>query len=414
MRFHPTNWIKGNKSNCLEGKTIVIGITGSIAAVRVIELSRELIRHGADVYAVMTKDAEKIIHPEALKYATGNEVISEITGNVEHVEFCGLNGNADLYVIAPATANTISKIACGIDDTPVTTFATTAIGSKIPILIVPAMHEAMYSHPGVIENINKLKSWDITILEPNLEEGIAKIVSNQNILLHAERLIYSKAKFSRKLIITSGPTLEYLDPIRAITTLASGKTGNELAKEAFRRGYEVFLVHKNKLGLNGINEIIVNTSEEMIEAVINELDKGGYDAVISAAAISDFYIESYPKKIKSSNPMEIKMFPSIKLIDKIKKQYPEIFLVAFKAETGIRTEELIDISINRMKESNADMIIANDVINKGMGTNDNEVYIISKDHTIQQVNGSKREIAESIFNCIDTYFNGEYDLFAHD
>lgn len=143
-------------SSSLDGKTIVLGITGSIAAVRCVELARELMRHGASVHAVMTKEAQKIIHPEAMRYATGNPVITEITGGVEHVEFCGMGGKAHLLLVAPCTANTIGKIAHGIDDTPVTTFATTAFGSDIPIMIVPAMHESMYNHPIVIENTGKL------------------------------------------------------------------------------------------------------------------------------------------------------------------------------------------------------------------------------------------------------------------
>ena len=151
-------------STSLHGKTIALGITGSIAAVRCVELARELMRHGAEVHAVMTKDAQKIIHHETMRYATGKSVITEITGVVEHVEFCGIGGIAHLLLIAPCTANTIGKIAHGIDDTPVTTFATTAFGSGIPIMIVPAMHESMYNHPIVIENMGKLAELGVEFL----------------------------------------------------------------------------------------------------------------------------------------------------------------------------------------------------------------------------------------------------------
>ena len=139
-KFHPTLWIQGQKSSFLAGKTIVLGVTGSIGAVRVVELARELIRNGAEVHAVMTEAATRILHPDALHYATGNPAITELGGRVEHVEFCGLKGRADLLLIAPATANTIGKIAYGIDDTPVTSFATTALGSGVPVIVVPAMH----------------------------------------------------------------------------------------------------------------------------------------------------------------------------------------------------------------------------------------------------------------------------------
>src|SRR4030042_4174163 len=145
--MHPAEELRGKKNNKLLHKHIVLGITGSIAAVECVKLARELIRHGADVYPIMTHDATKIIHPYALEFATGNKPIVEITGKTEHVSFCGqIQQPADMLLISPCTANTISKIAHGIDDTVVTTFATTAIGSGLPVLIVPAMHLSMYNH----------------------------------------------------------------------------------------------------------------------------------------------------------------------------------------------------------------------------------------------------------------------------
>ncbi|RPJ49797.1 MAG: DNA/pantothenate metabolism flavoprotein, partial [Methanobacteriota archaeon] len=165
-KIHPTLWIQEQKSSSLAGKTIVLGVTGSIGAVRTVELARELIRNGAEVHAVMTEAATHILHPDALHYATGNPTITELGGRVEHVEFCGLKGRADLLLIAPATANTVGKIAYGIDDTPVTSFATTALGSGVPVMVVPAMHESMFRHPAVAENLVKLKSWGISVVGP--------------------------------------------------------------------------------------------------------------------------------------------------------------------------------------------------------------------------------------------------------
>jgi len=151
--------ISGTVSNTLSGKCIVVGVTGSIAAVRIVDLIRDLIRRGAEVHAVMSPCARQILHPNALEYASANPAIQKITGRVEHVEFCGVGGKADLLLIAPATANTIGKIACGIDDTPVTTFATTAIGSGKPVMVVPAMHEAMYRHPVVLKTLRRFGRW---------------------------------------------------------------------------------------------------------------------------------------------------------------------------------------------------------------------------------------------------------------
>ena len=141
----------------LAGKQIVIAVTGSIAAVDVVKLIHALRRRGAVVQGVMSGAAAGIISPEAVTYASGKPVITRISGMVEHVAYCGDGGSADLLVIAPCTANTIGKIACGIDDTPVTTFATTAIGSGIPVLVVPAMHDSMYRHPAVCANLERLR-----------------------------------------------------------------------------------------------------------------------------------------------------------------------------------------------------------------------------------------------------------------
>lgn len=264
---HPTLWIKSSKSRSLQGKTIVLAVTGSIAAVRAVELARELIRRGADVHAVMSEAATWIINPMALHYATGNEVITSITGKVEHVEFFGDQGRADLLLIAPSTANTIGKIAAGIDDTPVTTFATTAIGAGKPVMVVPAMHEDMYNHPAVVENIEKIKEWGILSVGPRVEEGIAKIAGNDEIVLEVERRTDNKSLEGKKILITSGSTAEAVDPIRILTNRASGKTGIELALEAYRRGAEVTITHRERLGISGINEIHAESAEQMTNAV---------------------------------------------------------------------------------------------------------------------------------------------------
>jgi len=156
--MHPINEIRGSKSKTLSGKRIVLGITGSIAAVECVKLARELTRHGAEVIPVMSKAATKIVHPDSIHFATGLEPIIELDGAVKHVELCGdTTGRADLLLIAPATANTISKMAQGIDDTSITTMASCALGSGMPIIIVPAMHNSMYTHGIITENIKRLK-----------------------------------------------------------------------------------------------------------------------------------------------------------------------------------------------------------------------------------------------------------------
>lgn len=163
-------------------KKIAWGICGSVAAVETIKLIREVRRKGISVECVMTSAAKKIIHPYALEWASQHKVIEEITGEVEHVRLCGINGEASLLLICPATSNTLSKIAQGIDDTPVTTFATTAIGSQTPVIIAPAMHYSLYKNPFVRENIKKLQKANITIIQPKIEEGKAKLSAKGEIL----------------------------------------------------------------------------------------------------------------------------------------------------------------------------------------------------------------------------------------
>lgn len=391
-----TQIIKTSKS--LKEKTIVLGITGSIAAVRCVELARELRRHGADVHALMTDAARKIIHPEAMRYATGNPVITEITGDVEHVDFCGVGGRASLLLIAPCTANTIGKIAHGVDDTSVTTFATTAFGSGIPIIIIPAMHESMYNHPIVIENIGKLTELGVEFVNPVTEEGAAKIASIEEIVLRVERAAGKKTLSGKRIIITGGATAETVDPIRILTNRASGKTGVELALEAFRRGADVTLVHRDCMRIQGICEFYAESAQDMTDSVIEELGKG-YDLLISAAAISDFTVTPSKDKIKSEKELTLTLKPAPKLIKEARQNYPDLKIIGFKAETGISQEELIKRARNSMDSSNLSMVVANDVSSGGIGTEENNVYLI--DSYIKPVSGTKRQIAIEIMDKIE-------------
>lgn len=396
---HPTKWIQNQKSSSLYGKTIVIGVTGSIAAVRVIELSRELIRNGADVYAVTTDASKWIINPCALHYATGNDVITELTGDVEHVKFCGLKGCADLLLIAPATANTIGKIANGVDDTPVTTFATTALGSDIPLMVVPAMHESMYNHPGVVENIDRLRSWGISFVGPYFEEGVAKIASNNTIVLNVERATGNNDLTGKRILITGGATTESIDPIRVFTNRSSGKTGVELALEAYRRGAEITIVHRNRLDIPGINEVYAESADQMIDAVLKELEKG-YDVFISSAAISDYTIDVSPHKIKSGkDELVLVLKPTRKLLNVVRNSYPELVITGFKAETGVTVDELLLQAGQLQQKYGLDFVVANNVDMKSMGYETNEVYIMNSDDTTPlHASGSKRLIASKLLD----------------
>lgn len=399
---HPTLDLKATKSSSLLGKRIVLCVTGSIAAVETVKLARELIRHGAEVQAVMSNAAQTIIHPWALEYATGRKVITEITGAVEHVAYCGDRKQAyDLMVIAPCTANTISKIASGIDDTPVTTFATTAIGSKIPLLIVPAMHGSMFNHTIVKDNITKLEGIGIRFVMPKVGEGTAKLPENAEIVLNVERMLTDSPLKGLKILITSGPNFEAIDPIRVLTSRSTGRMGVELTMEAFRRGAEVTVIHRSHIGIPGIKEIFADSSSDMSGAVAAELEKG-YDIYISAAAISDFTVDGAPEKLSSSQPVTITLKPAKKILEAVRHDFPGLFIVAFKAET-VGEEELVERAIRLMDKSGANLVVAN----RFGGVRDpeiNDVFIIKPDGAVSRSTGKKSMVAAAILDAVSEYF----------
>ncbi len=406
MPEHPTLHIRGTKSQSLQGKKIVLGVTGSIAAVRTVELARELIRHGADVYGVMSNAAMEIIHPYTLHYATGHEVITKLMGKIEHVEFLGMQGYADLYLIAPCTANTLNKIATGVSDTTVTAFATTAFGSGIPIIVVPAMHETIYRSPVLIENIKKLKQLGVTVIEPKLEEGLAKIATSEEIILEVERKLSEGTLAGKRVLITGGPTIEPIDFIRVLTNRSSGLTGVELAKAAYRQGAEVTLVHSmDGLSLRAIKMVKIETAREMVEACMNELRNAraqgkAYDVLISSAAIADFTLpELHDGKIPSGGKVSLMLVPTPKLIAEVSREFPDLAIVGFKAEVNVTESELIERARQKLEKYKLVMVVANDLAKGGMGTEENEVFIIRRDNDyVKHIKGKKSMIAAEIIN----------------
>ncbi|HEV2429865.1 MAG TPA: flavoprotein, partial [Thermoplasmata archaeon] len=180
--MHPSRSIRGRLSGLLSGRTVVLAVSGSIAAIEAPKIARELIRHGADVRAVMSPDATRIVTPEALTFATGHPTVVELTGGVEHVTLLGPGeGRADLLLVAPATANTLAKIAHGIDDTAVTSFASVALGGGVPVLVAPAMHGDMGRNPAIRESLDRLRAWGVEVVPPKMEEGEAKLAGPEEV-----------------------------------------------------------------------------------------------------------------------------------------------------------------------------------------------------------------------------------------
>ena len=406
---HTSKEIIGTKSKELEDKKIILCITGSVAAIKSTEVARELMRRGADVYAVMTKAAQQIIHPDMVEWATGNPVVSELTGQIEHVKYAGQHSEkADLILVAPSTANTIGKVACGIDDTPVTTMLTTGIGADIPVIIAPAMHESMYNHPIVNENIETLRRIGIEVLMPRFEEGKAKIPGTEEIVQAViNRITVEKDLAGKRIMITAGPTRAYLDAFRYITNPSSGKMGVALAQNALARGAEVTIIYgPGEAKPPRTAKIIeIKTTEEMLNAVISELRETKYDAAILSAAAADYGPAERRMEKTPSGRQEwvIYLKPLPKVVENVKKIDPEVFLIGFKAEYAISDEELIDRAYKRMKGAGMDLIVANDVAREktGFGTDTNEVFIIDPEHRVTHLNlQPKIEIAKRILDEI--------------
>ena len=239
--MHPADRIRGAKGLKLQGMTIVLGVTGSIAAVETVKLARELIRQGADVHAVLSKSAIAIVHPNALQFATGHDVDMQLDGSRRYLQMCGKDGKADLHHIAPSTSNTNSKIANGIDDTTVTTYAVNALGSGIPILIAPAAHETMMDNPAVLENLRKLRGLGVDFVEPKREESKAKLADTDEIVARVIRGLGPGDLKGKAVLVIAGSTVEPIDDIRVVSNRSSGGTGLELARSAFEHGADVEL-----------------------------------------------------------------------------------------------------------------------------------------------------------------------------
>jgi len=389
----PSDAIRGVKSKKLEGKTIVLGVTGSIAAVETIKLARELIRHGAKVVPVMSRNACGIIHPNALEFATGEKPIVELSGKAEHVLYCGVGGEADLLLIAPATANTISKIALGIDDTAVTTFATTAIGSKMPIVIVPAMHSSMYENKFVMENVEKCRKNGIAFVEPKIEEGKAKIAENDEIVEMVIRTLGKKDFEGKKVLVVGGGTSEFIDNVRIITNLSSGKMALALSKAAYERGADVEIWHSHNVvppAYAKARKFV--TSRDIINLIENESTK--FDYVINCAAISDFIPEKKEGKISSGKPLNLHLLPAERINPMLKKIGRVV--VGFKLESDEKYVK--DRAVERMNKDGIDFIVANTT--DTIGSDTMKAWIIGSEGNAAEVKGTKEEVAEKIFDFI--------------
>jgi phosphopantothenoylcysteine decarboxylase/phosphopantothenate--cysteine ligase len=393
MTRHPSLDIVESYGTELTGKKIVLCIAGSVAAYKSIELARLLMRYGANVKCVMSNASTKLIKPDYMKWATGNNVITKLTGNMEHIDLADYK-RSDLLIVYPSTANTLGKLATGIDDTPISTVLTVAFGSKIPIVMGLAMHRSMYENVAVRKNIAFLEK-KIDFVSPNVIEGKAKAPEPEDVLHFILRKFgQSKILKGKKVLMTAGPTIEKIDPIRVITNHSTGKTGVLLASELVSAGAKVTLVYGPGIAEppKGAKIIHVETVTEMFREVKKQMKKK-FDIVILAAAASDYIPKNQnSKKIKSTkNSLTIELKKAPKIIDHIKKLQKDVFLIGFKAETDISKKELVIRAKQKLRDSKADMIIANDIGKKYFkDTTYNELVIVDS-KTVVTIGRNKKE-----------------------
>lgn len=391
----------------LQGKTILLGVTGSIAAYKMANVASALVKKGADVHAVMTKNATNFINPITFETLTNHKCLVDTFDrnfefNVEHVSIAKA---ADVALIAPATANVIGKIACGIADDMLTT---TIMACTCPILVSPAMNTNMYNNKIFRDNMSRLEKYGYRIIEPDTgrlacgDVGAGKLPS-EDILIEAIEKVLAPVQdlAGKKVLVTAGPTVESIDPVRYITNHSSGKMGYAIANAAARRGADVTLVSgpvrvKADATVNVVNII---SAADMFNAVKERMDE--QDIIIKAAAVADYTPEvTADHKIKKSDDdmcIRLKRTEDIlKYIGEHKKNGQ--IVCGFSMET----ENLIENSKTKLAKKNADMIVANNlnVEGAGFGVDTNVVTLITKDNVNELEKMTKEQVADAILDHI--------------
>ena len=390
--MHPSEEIFCEKSSKLRGKTIVFGITGSIAATECFSVMRELVRNGAKVVPVMTPSAVKLLAPDTAEYATGIKPIIELTGQTEHVTLLGDASAADLFIVYPATANTISKIAMGIDDTAVTSMATIALGGKIPVAVAPAMHEQMLNNPAVSKNLEILAGWGVHVIGPHRDGVRAKVASKEEIVSWAVKLLSRNDLAGRRILVIGGRSEEPIDSMRMITNRSSGLMALSLAKRAFERGADVELwMGGSSVELPGFLKVKRFTSVSDLVKMVDSID---HDLVIMPAALADFTPSEEKKgKIPSDMVFDMKLKPVPKVLPLLRKKCNNV--IGFKAESGLSLAELEGKARARMKEYDLRAVIANDIDDAGRSTSS---VILVTEGTSKNITGTKIEVSDEILN----------------
>jgi len=394
----------------LEGKEIILGVTGSIAAYKAVEILRELTRRGAAVTVVLTESGQRFVTPLTFETLSRRPVLTdlftlEVDKQIGHVASAG---RAHLLLVAPATANTIAKLAHGLADDLLSNIY---LSSTCPVLLAPAMDLEMYVHPAVQENLSRLKARGVSVVEPEYGElasgltGRGRLAEFSAILQAVEDILHRQGDLSGEtVLVTAGPTQEPLDPIRYISNRSSGKMGFAIAQAGGERGARVTLV-SGPTALPtppGVTRTDVTTAEEMYHAVLDRLDET--TVLIMAAAVADYRPSSQAaQKIKKREAMTVELVRNPDILAEAGRKKGSRTLVGFAAET----EELIQNAREKLAKKNLDLIVAND-IRVGFGGETNRVTILDRGGGVEELPElTKREAAHRILDRVVALRKGQ-------
>ncbi|MCF0140486.1 MAG: bifunctional phosphopantothenoylcysteine decarboxylase/phosphopantothenate--cysteine ligase CoaBC [Mogibacterium sp.] len=391
----------------LKGKTIILGVTGGIAAYKSVALASLLVKKNAEVHVIMTKNAQNFVGPISFEAITGTRCITEtFDRNHEYsTEHVALAKRADIFIVAPATANTIAKLAHGIADDMLTT---TFLACSCAKIVAPAMNTGMYDNPATQANMQTLAERGIAIAETGTgwlacgDEGKGRMLEPEQLFEYIQReCVRNKSLAGKKVLVTAGPTKESLDPVRFISNHSSGKMGYALAKAAAHRGAEVVLVSGDTaLTPSQFVEVVsIKNAEDMFNAVTER--SGEMDIIIKAAAVADYKPKTVAKnKIKKSgDDMVIEMERTEDILAYLGEHKKDgQFVCGFAMET----ENLLENAAGKLKKKNADMIVANNlkVSGAGFGTDTNVVTILTADGNKMLEIMSKEAVADAVLDEI--------------
>ena len=387
-------------------KTVLLGVTGGIAAYKAAELARLLVKGGVKVKVVMTESGQKFVTPLTFRTITGNPVTTSMWSDpASPFPHISLSEEADIIVVAPATANIIAKMAYGIADD---LLSTTLLAARGTVAIAPAMNTRMYLHPATVENIRKLRAMGTVIVECGEgqlacgDEGVGRMAEPTDIVQVIERELARTSELEgRRVVVTAGPTREYIDPVRYISNPSTGKMGYTLADRAAKRGAEVVLI-SGPVGLDcpaGVKLISVTTTVEMAQAVKDNV--AAADVLFMAAAVADYRpAEVAGQKMKKSEGVpQIKLEPTEDILKAVSSAKGRCFLVGFAAET----DNVIENAKGKLREKELDLIVANKVgaPDSGFGIDTDLAAVISSDsEEIALSMMSKVELSDEILDTV--------------